>query len=605
MAAGVFLVGAESLVNLLFGPQSVLAFLALVVAPGLAVVPLLPSQLSSPSIRVAAVPILGLAVSSISIITLSAVGVPLTATSIRLLLLALTIVLFVGSLSARVRPIQRVTRLSFSEVGTLVLLAAAACLAVTLESLVVGATPLPGQDWGHYLLYADEIRKQHSILIDNPYWMLGGLPFPDDPGMPSLYAAFGLLTDDHTAVLVQGIWVIAALGVLAVFICAAVLWGRVAGLIAAGLYAAVPMNLDMLAWHGLASIYGLALLPLILLGLAMGLRGHLDRRWAAFLAIAFIALAAAHRLTFMIAFTAFALTAVCLLVRNWRASIHFLSWTAAFSLTIGGGVIVELIHQKVAIGGINDDFHKFLSTKVDWTLTGRDLTTAFGVTGALALAALLLAPPIRRDPARLVFVALFLGILGFSYAWIAHFPWAYNRAPYYLPLLLSVAVGAAWAASLPRWTLIGAVALIVTMSADARDLAPVYRSFYGYANRGSLTGLEYVKKHSGSNEVVVTDTCWGFLSPWLLGEQVIAAQDPELIFPKAEVGPAETARRILYGGPTGAILAQRLNARYALIDPLCTHQTGTPVAPPDVGRPVFASTRLIVLDLRAGRPAPR
>ncbi len=98
--------------------------------------------------------------------------------------------------------------------------------------------------------------------------------------------------------------------------------------------------------------------------------------------------------------------------------------------------------------------------------------------------------------------------------------------------------------------------------------------------------------------MVVTDTCWGFLSTRLLAQPILAAQDESLILPKAEVAPANTARRILYGGEQGAQLARRIGARYAIVDPQCTHQTGRLVAEPDIGTPIYASTRLVVLDLR-------
>ena len=135
-----------------------------------------------------------------------------------------------------------------------------------------------------------------------------------------------------------------------------------------------------------------------------------------------------------------------------------------------------------------------------------------------------------------------------------------------------------------------------------RDLASKQRAFYGYVNGGSLAGLGYVKALAKPGDVVVTDTCWGFLATWLLREPTLAAQDASLILPKAEVAPARTARRILYGGKAGAQLAREVGARFALVDPQCTHQTGRPVAPPDIGTPIYASTRLVVLDLRTHSP---
>jgi hypothetical protein len=193
---------------------------------------------------------------------------------------------------------------------------------------------------------------------------------------------------------------------------------------------------------------------------------------------------------------------------------------------------------------------------------------------------------------------MLLAIFGLSYAWLVHVPTVYYRASYYLPLVLAAAVGVAWSGLFSRLA-VAAVAVIVVVAFQARDLTPEYRDFYGYANRGSLAGLDYAKTLAKPDDVLVTDTCWGFLSTWLLQQPVLAALDPAQILPKSEVAPAATARRILYGGNAGTRLARRVGARFAIVDPQCTHANGVPVAPPDAGRPIFASTRLVVLDLRA------
>ena len=50
----------------------------------------------------------------------------------------------------------------------------AAVLALAAFSLasawdVVGPFPPRGTDWGHYFLYADEVERQQSLLIDDPF----------------------------------------------------------------------------------------------------------------------------------------------------------------------------------------------------------------------------------------------------------------------------------------------------------------------------------------------------------------------------------------------------------------------------------------------------
>ena len=48
---------------------------------------------------------------------------------------------------------------------------------------------------------------------------------------------------------------------------------------------------------------------------------------------------------------------------------------------------------------------------------------------------------------------------------------------------------------------------------------------------------------------------------------------------------------------TGKRLARQSHVRFALVDPQCTYQTGDAYGPPKIGRLVFASTRLLVLEL--------
>ena len=482
------------------------------------------------------------------------------------------------------------------EGATLALLGAAVAIGVALQGLIVGGKPLPGQDWGHYLLYVDEIRKHGSLLIDNPYWMLGGMPFAHDPGIPALYGAQALLSEQTTASLQQGIWLVAVLGIISVFVFVAALWGRTAGLIAAGLYAVVPMSLDLLSWHALANLWALVLLPPVLLAAGMALRGHLDLRWCAFLALFLVALAAAHRLSFLVAVLALLPCLVILVWRYGRRGVRFVAWTLGFAVVGGAGVIVDLVQRNIDIGG-TQGYRAFLITKVDWEFVGRDLTTLFGILGGVALLALLVAPALRGDAARFVLFGLLAAVLALSYSWVVHFPMAYFRAAYFLPLLLAAAIGVAWAKSIPKLAL-GAVVVMLLVGLEARDLAQPLRTFYDYTNQESLTGLGYLKGLTNPDDVVVTDTCWGFLTTWLLAQPTIAAQDPSLILPKAEVEPARMARRILYGGEQGAQLARRIGARFAIVDPQCTHQTGRPVAEPDIGTPIYASTRLVVLDLR-------
>ena len=80
-------VAVEGLVALTFEPQRLLALVVLVLAPGLALTPFLPRELAVPAVRVAVVPILGAAASSVTLISAAAFGIPLTGLSVRLIVL--------------------------------------------------------------------------------------------------------------------------------------------------------------------------------------------------------------------------------------------------------------------------------------------------------------------------------------------------------------------------------------------------------------------------------------------------------------------------------------------------------------------------------------
>jgi hypothetical protein len=203
---------------------------------------------------------------------------------------------------------------------------------------------------------------------------------------------------------------------------------------------------------------------------------------------------------------------------------------------------------------------------------------------------------LRRDSGRFVIYCLLTAILALSYAWIVHFPTDYTRPAQYLPLVVCPAIGVAWARLLPRLTVVSAVAIGV-VALQANNLAPALRSYYAYTNHESLAGLAYVEARTQPNDAIATDTCWGFLSTWLLRRPILAAQDPAYILPKWEAGPAQVGAEILKGGPTGTRLARRLGVRFVLVDPQCTYQRSESALPVQLGRRAFASRRLVVFDL--------
>ena len=99
---------------------------------------------------------------------------------------------------------------------------------------------------------------------------------------------------------------------------------------------------------------------------------------------------------------------------------------------------------------------------------------------------------------------------------------------------------------------------------------------------------------------MVTDRCWSFLVPWLMKRPVLAGLEPADILPAWEARPAAEARTILYGRPARAReVARRRGIRFALVNPGCENNRADPFQLPSVGAPIYESTRLVVLDLRA------
>jgi hypothetical protein len=84
-AAGAALMALEALLALAGASWGPLAVAALVLAPGLALLPLLPGPVrDSPSAALAAAPALGMAAASVAVITTSSVGIELSGVSVRL-----------------------------------------------------------------------------------------------------------------------------------------------------------------------------------------------------------------------------------------------------------------------------------------------------------------------------------------------------------------------------------------------------------------------------------------------------------------------------------------------------------------------------------------
>ena len=131
------------------------------------------------------------------------------------------------------------------------------------------AWPFPprGTDWGHYLLYAEEVAEQGQLLVDDP------LAERTNESSPTRRGRCALRRRPHPRrhlVVVADVRRHGRLGAVAaerVRGCGTVLWGVGAGLVAAGAYAVSPIQIDPMCWHGLGTTLAMLFVPLVVLAL--------------------------------------------------------------------------------------------------------------------------------------------------------------------------------------------------------------------------------------------------------------------------------------------------------------------------------------------------
>ncbi len=596
----------------LAGAHSVALSLLALLAPGWALVPLLPRPLrASPLVAFAAGPALGFATVSVVLITIARIGVHLSGASVRIALIAL-IVLALPTWSAREEVRWRPTREGALE--ALGLLGAIA-LGLVLSLRVVGLGVAPGNDWAKYLLYAEQIQLHGSILINNPFWMLGQ-PFRDDPGVPALYGATLILSRGPASVLRHGIVLFALLEVVTLYAFARAFWGRAAGVLAAALVAVVPASQDILGWHGLANLAALALLALLFAYLASftGARGHeaaapagatrddepaLDRRALVGFALTLLALLASHRLSGVIGLAVTGLVVLACLISpsRRRRALRDAIWLAGLTIVLGAGVLADLYSRETTFGG-SLPYTDYLNTKVNLSLALRDVSPM--LAGAVAVALVVAAIRHRREGALWAPVALAAVVVALAYVWILHVPNYYQRMVFYVPLAAAPLI-AAVAVRLPgRWLVAGAAAIGIALTTiSSYTEAGNIRTYYSFVTPAALRGLDALSAVLRPDEVVVTDRCWSFLSTWLLHTRTLAALEPQDIQPGAELPFAREAQQILDGSSYGLARARALGVRYLVVDPVCPGANGSQLPPPRVGTPVYESSQLAILRLPA------
>lgn len=586
----------DAIVRLLVGGPYPGATVLLLGACGLSLLPFLPTAVGTPSLRLAALPALSLGSFSILLTTVSIVGVPLTELSIRLAVAALVVTL--AAAAARFCPPRgerSEPRWSAKRQG----LAVAALVGVFAFSLgsswdIVGPFPPRGTDWGHYLLYADEVAAQRGLLIDDPLAAEEDRIFADPPAVGAVYGGIRILDGVSSRSFASGVVVASALTPLSVYVTVGALWGLGAGLLAAAAYAVSPIHLEPMYWHGLATTLALVFLPLVLLALGLMYRGRRDLRTIALLGFSLAGVAVSHSTSAVVVALMIAVALVLDAVRSlvasgagsprqalrswWRTgAAQPLAGGVLAAVVAGAGVVVHLRLQAADLG--SPVSYRFFEP--DW-LTRQTIVDYYSwpflILAAVSLALVLSGRRLRRDSALIAVAALGVASVLVGELWRIHVPFEYRRAVYYLGLALVVVIGVASLRLSRRIVWVAGYAVVLVymahvsiglrlperlLSGSAGDQSPaagVLDRFREQLARGELP----------DTSLVVADRCLHFVVPYLLRRPTLTAFEEWQVGFANRLPLAEKAAAVLRGGPEGRRLAARLGVGYAVVDPRCT-----------------------------------
>jgi hypothetical protein len=612
--AALALVTLALLLRLVAGGAYLGATPLLVAACAVALLPFLPGELSSLSLRVAVAPALGIASFSALLTTFSLLGVRLGDVSI--LLAVAVFVALLALVSSIRRRTQRDAARASRRRELLILLALVGLVAFALASSWDIAYPFQprGTDWGHYLLYADEVAAQQHLLIDDPLAGEEGRVFADPPGVGAVYGSFLLLDGVTSWSLRIGIVVISALTVLSVYAAAAALWGTGPGLVAASAYAVAPIRLDPMYWHGLGTTLAMVFVPLVVLSLGLVFRGARGWRIGLFLALGLIGVAAAHSTSaIVVAATVIVAPLVDLTVRlvrgrtepraalrGWWADgiLRPLAYAAVLTCVLGAGVVGHLWLQGRALG-----------TPVSWRFLGPDwldraaiehyFSLPFLLVSLAAAALVLTSRRLRRDPALLAVASLVVACVVVDQLWRVHVSFDYQRVVYYLGVAFALLIGAAFLRrpANAAW-IVTFVVLFVVVARTSVGLRLPERIVQSEPRPLALAGLVSFREKLDRGVLpdsgpLVTDSCLHFAVPYLVRRPTLPAFTERQVGFVDRLPLARQASGVLAGGPEGAAVAAHLGVRYAVADPDCVPDLAKRVG----GTTVVSNEGVVVVQL--------
>lgn len=582
------------------------------------VLPLLPAELARPSLAAAAFPTLALGSFTILVTTLSTVGIPLTETSIRAAVLVYVAGGAVLGTAAR-RPetsSRRSTKHEMAGVAAVLMLAA---FSFASAWNVVGPFPPRGTDWGHYYLYADEVQRQKSLLIEDRFSGQEGQLFADPAMVGALYGGMRVLDGVSSRSFSPGAAVASAFSTMSVAAAAGGLWGLGAAVAGGALYSVAPIRMDPMYWHGLATTLALVFLPFVVLALGLMFRGRRDPRTVGLLGLALASIAAAHTTTAVV--VALTIVAAAIIdgvrsafarptgvdegfLRRWwqHGVVAPLLAGVAVAFTVGSGVVVHVARQTRNLGHpVNYRF--FDPDWLSWNTLDEYLSNEFLLLACVSLLVVVLWRRSPSDPALLAVAAVVLASIAVTQLWRLGIPYEYRRAVYPFGLALALLVGAA-AARVERWKIVAPLGIVVCIYFAHRSVGlrlPERLLSEHVPTSSAPAALDSVRGRIDRGELsdtrlVVADRCLHFLVPYLLHRPTIAAFEEWQVAYANRLPAARKAATILAGGPEGRRLADDLGVRYVVADPRCTPDP----APGLDGTPVARTDDVVVLELPPG-----
>jgi hypothetical protein len=588
----------------------------LLAAAGISLLAFLPQELHTPSLRLALLPAAAFGSFSVLLTTVSIVGISLTELSVRLCVVALVVALAVVAEIVRSGARDGTSRswAPRSEGIAIAVLLAIFGLALASSWDVVDPFPPPGSDWAYYLLYADEVESQKSLLIDNPYSGERDQVFSTQPLVGAVYGSLRIVDGISSQSLARGLAVVSAITVLGIYALVAGLWGTGAGLLAAAAYAVAPIRLEPLYWHGLATTFALAFIALLLLALGLMYRGRRDWRPVALLAFSLTGVAVTHSASLVVVALVLATVLVVdVVVRRPGPDVRALRawWRGGMSRPVLAGVALAGVMGAGVVGHLRlqaADLGSPVSYRYfdrDWLdLEILDFYYSWPFLALVAGSLVLVASKrsLRRDAALAGVASLVVASILVSQLWRIHVPFEYRRVVYYLALAMVVLIGVAWLRLSRRWLwlwIAGYAAVLMYIAHLSIGFRLPERLLEGGEGRSTTVDAvsslkqQLDRSDESGSALVVADRCLGGRVQYLLRRPTLVAAEEWQAGFSSLLPVTRDAATIVTGGPQGRELAERLGVRYVLVDPRCTADAGAGLG----GRAIFSSPEIVILEL--------